>query len=290
MCIKMGLENANRNPKMTPYRSGLPIDSIDIETIDPVKQQELTSTYRFYVGMLTWLSISTRPDIGVAVSLLSSFQQQPSKQHLESARYVARYLLSTQECGINFSFAKYTERLEGYVHFPVDADTPVAFADANWSPQDVSHPSETNNSPITISSTRSICGFMIFMGGAPIQWKCFKEARNSRSSCESEIKATDECVKAVQAFRNLLEDLKFDTSKPTEVFNDNRGCIDWAQTMSNKRMRHFNIRENCVREAIHVFKEILLHHVPGKLNPSDMLTKEHKSDQVYHELRDVVVY
>ena len=290
MGIKMGIANANRSPKMTPYRSGLPIDSIPSGDLPEDEQKEVTAIYRSYVGMLTWLAISTRPDICVAVSLLSSFQQRPSKQHIESARYVGRYLLSTQEKGINFVHANCSVTLEGYVHFPVDPDSPTAFADANWGPQDASHPSETNNKPITISSTRSICGFFVFLGGAPIQWKCFKEARNSHSSCEAEIKATDECVKAILAFRNLLGDINFDTSAPTTVYNDNRGAIDWAQTMSNKRMRHYNIRENCVREAIHEFFDVSLLHVPGKQNPSDLLTKEHKSDSVYIELRDLVVY
>ena len=240
--------------------------------------------------MLTWLATSTRPDICVAVSLLSSYQQLLSKQHLQSARYVARYLLSTREKVINFAHENCTVSLEGFVHFPIDPDEPVAFADSNWGPQDASFPSETNNRPVTIAATRSICGFMIFLGGAPVQWKCFKEARISRSSCEAEIKATDECTKAVQAFRNLLQDLCFDTSSPTLIYNDNRGAIDWAHTMSNYRMRHYNIRENCVREAIRIFLDIRLLHVSGKLNPSDLLTKEHKSDAVFIVLRDVVVY
>ena len=290
MCAKMGMANASRNLKMTPYRSGLPIDTLPLGDLPDAEQKELTAKYRSYVGMLTWLATSTRPDICVAVSLLSSYQQRPSQQHVESAKYVARYLLSTQEKGINFVHANCTKTLEGFVHFPIDPDDPVAFADSNWGPQDASFPSETNNGPVTIAATRSICGFMIFLGGAPVQWKCFKEERISRSSCEAEIKATDECTKAVQAFRNLLQDLGFDTSAPTLIYNDNRGAIDWAHTMSNKRMRHYNIRENCVREAIHIFFDIRLLHVSGKLNPSDLLTKEHKSDVIFIDLRDIVVY
>jgi hypothetical protein len=66
-----------------------------------------------------------------------------------------------------------------------------------------------------------------------------------------------------------------DSLLPTPVFNDNRGCIDWAHTVATRRLRHFNIRENAVRDAI-IFKDITLSHIPGPHNPSDLFTKEHK--------------
>ena len=88
------------------------------------------------------------------------------------------------------------------------------------------------------------------MGGCPILWKTHKEARISRSSCEAEIKATDECVKNVQMFRHLLFDLSLlDATIPTNVYNDNCGSVDWSNSFSTKWMRHVNIRENAVREA-----------------------------------------
>jgi hypothetical protein len=88
------------------------------------------------------------------------------------------------------------------------------------------------------------------MGGCPILWKTHKEGRISRSSCEAEVKATDEGVKIVQMFRHVLSDLQvLDTSLPTKIFNDNRGCVDWSNSFSTKGMRHVNIRENAVREA-----------------------------------------
>ena len=187
---------------------------------------------------------------------------------MESARYVARYLLFTQEKDINFIHVNCTKTVEGFVHFPIDPDEPVAFADSNWGPQDTSFHTETNNRPVTIAATRSICGFMIFLGGTPVQSKCFKGARISRSSCEAETKATDECTKAVEASRNLLGDLGFNTSSPTLIYNDNYGAVDWAHTMSNKRMRHYNIRENCVREAIHIFGDIRL--LPPIFSPKNI--------------------
>ena len=128
--------------------------------------------------------------------------------------------------------------------------------------------------------------FVIVLSGGPISWKAHKEQRISRSSCEAEIKATDECTKSVQWTRHLLDDLGACPDEATPIYNDNRGCIDWTKGQANKKLRHMNIREFAVREAVQEFHEVDPRHMSGKLNPSDIFTKEHKSDQIFRELRD----
>jgi hypothetical protein len=97
--------------------------------------------------------------------------------------------------------------LESYIHFPLpDIDkhpngpSLATFCDANWGPQDTSHPSSMNMHPVSIQESKSICGHLFFYCGCSILWKTRKEACISRSSCEAEIKVTDECVKNVQIF------------------------------------------------------------------------------------------
>jgi hypothetical protein len=59
------------------------------------------------------------------------------------------------------------------------------------------------------------------MEGCPILWKAHKEGHINRSSCEAEIKATDECIKNAQMLRIILSDLVLlDTSMFTLVCND----------------------------------------------------------------------
>jgi len=38
-------------------------------------------------------------------------------------------------------------------------------------------------------------------------------------------------------------------------------------------MRHVNIRENCVREAIHIFNEVNVAHIAGASNPADIFVQ-----------------
>ena len=79
--------------------------------------------------------------------------------------------------------------------------------------------------------------------------------------------------------RNILDNLALlDINTPTTIYNDNHGAVDWANTTSNKNMWHFNIRENSVFKSIPEFHEVRVEHIGGILNPSDLFTKEFKSD------------
>ena len=78
------------------------------------------------------------------------------------------------------------------------------------------------------------------------------------------------------------------STTPSKVYCDDKEAIDWAHSMSTKRMRHFNIRENCVREAI-LHNEILFLHVADHLNPAGIVSKEHKADVIYRNIRDLIV-
>jgi len=49
-----------------------------------------------------------------------------------------------------------------------------------------------------------------------------------------------------------------------------------------------NIRELRVRQARRA-NEIDVRFLPGKSNPSDLLTKEHKTTEDYRQMRDIVV-
>ena len=203
---------------------------------------------------------------------------------------MGRYLKATADYGITFS-SYANDTLEGFITFPLNDENPTqlhpsAFTDSNWGPQDASVPTSKNIRPVNLNETRSIAGHLVFLTGGPLIWKSHKERHTSRSSCEAEVKATDECTKSVQWLRNVLGDLNLCPTTPTPIYNDNQAAVLWSNTFSTKGMRHYNIRENAVREAVHEFNEISVSHIGGKMNPSDILTKEHKSEEVFWLLRD----
>jgi hypothetical protein len=176
--------------------------------------------------MINWLQMCTHLDLTTTFSLLASHMHSQSLGHLEAVKHAGKYILSTMDLGLHFS-SKPNSFRESYIHFPLSDDNPLipfssphfnSFCVAKWSPQDASQPSANNICNVSIDETRSICGHIFFMGGCPVLWKTHKEAYISRSSCEAEVKATDECVKNVQMFRHILSDLDLlNSSVPTNV-------------------------------------------------------------------------
>ena len=76
-----------------------------------------------------------------------------------------------------------------------------------------------------------------------------------------------------------------DVTSPTLLFNDNYACVRWSYNMTSKAARHIELRENSVCEWIQS-KLLLVKHVSGKLNPSDIFTKEMRVGAHFRRLRD----
>jgi len=205
---EMGLSGANKNLLMTPFWSGLPVDAIPEIDMTSEDRAPLITKMQSWLGMKNWLQMCTRPDLATIFSLLATHMHKPSPGHLTVVKHVGRYILSTMDLGLQFS-SKPNNYLESFIHSPLSSDSDSSFSDftgfcdANWGPQDASLPSPSNLRNVSIEESRSICGHIILMGGCPILWKTHKEKRICRSSCEAEVKATDEGVKNVQMFHHI---------------------------------------------------------------------------------------
>jgi hypothetical protein len=169
---EMGLISANNNPLMTPFRSGLPIDTIPNEDMSPEARAPLIAKLQPWLGMINWLQMCTRPDLATAFTLLATHMHSPSQGHIDTVKYLRHYIYSTMDLGLHFTSSP-NSSLESYIHFPLSTDDIgpstngqlTTFCDANWGPQDASKPSPTNTRLVSINETRSICGHIFFLGG-----------------------------------------------------------------------------------------------------------------------------
>ena len=65
-------------------------------------------------------------------------------------------------------------------------------------------------------------------------------------------------------------------------------CVQWSHNKTSKGIRHIQIRKNAVRESVQN-GSILVLHVAGKNNLSDIFTKEDKDNLHYISIRDALL-
>ena len=136
----------------------------------------------------------------------------------------------TQTLGITFSSFD-RELLNSHVKFPVDPTCLTALTDANWGPQDQSHPDPNNPQELELFKSRSMSGYLIWLGG-PVHWVAKRQSITARSSAEAEIYATDECVKQLLQLSYILDGMDMINQvmqRPTPIYNDNTTCIAWSK-------------------------------------------------------------
>ena len=299
MLDQFNLTDAHGVP--SPYRSGHLIDRNTHDGQPPEAKPQLLSDYRSIVGGLNWLSLSTRPDITAATSLLATYLQNPSPGHLDSAKHILRYLKGTVDWGLRFTQPPPNASVDnfdpedcmrGIISWPTDAtpclgvhDRLDTYTDSNWGPQDASRPKPGETR--TDAEMYSLIGALVTYMGGPLIWSSERELRASRSVCESEIKGMDAGTRHILGLRHLLADLDVPhlTAPTPVIYTDNQGGVKWAHSPAiTKKLRHVNLKEVAVRDSIRC-GEISLYHMPGKLNPADIFTKELKDIAHFKRVR-----
>ena len=114
------------------------------------------------------------------------------------------------------------------------------------------------------------------------------QSYTARSSAQAEIGAIDECTKTFQQIVNILKGLPLHhrhCQGPVIINNDNATAVQWSHNMTTKGLRYIQIRENAVRECLQT-KLIDVQLIGGKLNPSDIFTKEDKDVELFELCRD----
>ena len=231
------------------------------------------------------MSISTRPDITTIVSLLATKTQSPAPAHYNSALHVVKYLAATASHGLYYTFDN-SEPIHAFVHFPKIGSTLQAYCDTNWGPIDASVMNPNSKPPEQSPNTlRSISTWFVLNDVAPIMWGCAHHRDTALSSCQAEVHSISETTKLVLEYRLLFRDLAIPLKEPVQIKNDNQGAIQWSKGTTTKKMRWIDLRENLVRKNIHN-NIINVSQIPGKINLSDIFTKEFHDTSHFLTLRD----
>jgi hypothetical protein len=159
---------------------------------------------------------------------------------MRAALHILQYIHSTHNYGIHFTLSV-TDPVHTFEHFSDSSDV-EAYTDAK-------PPSPSHQSPLTSYSNaywgsqigsavcdgtslplfkcRSMSGGIVFCPGGPITWTAVRQECMSLSSCEAEIRATNEVSKFLMGIRHLANNVWtnghniVNTAEASPLYNDN---------------------------------------------------------------------
>ncbi|MBW0499046.1 hypothetical protein O181_038761 [Austropuccinia psidii MF-1] len=199
----------NCKPTATPL-----IPNSHLKAASRTEQEEFLSlkvNYQSAVGSLSYLSTATRPDLSYLISTLSQFLENPGILHWKAFLHVLKYLKGTNNAGL-----MYKRNVE---------KPPVAYSDSDW-----------GNCRIT---RRSTTGYLVLLNNNLIIWKTRKQPTRSLSSAEAEYKSLKDLTSELLWLKQFTQEIKIlTTMKAIQVYEDNQGCIDTANSDCNTNTRH----------------------------------------------------
>jgi hypothetical protein len=243
--------------------------------------------YRRAIGLLMYLSNTSRPDITHAVNVVSRFVERPNLSHVRAVKQILRYLSGTRQHGLLFAWDGRDD--------PASPLALVGYADANWAG--------------CLETRRSTTGTVITLGGSIVDWASKRQKTAALSSCEAEYMSVASTLQSIMWLQSILGEIGFTevdsshsqshthatrtssslvTRTPT-LFNDNQSTIAMSTNdVYHQRTKHIDLRYHFVREAV-AAEKVRLEWCTTREQLADILTKA-LSPSLYIRIRDVLVF
>src|SRR5665647_2640866 len=138
--------------------------------------------YRRAIGLLMYLSNTSRPDITNAVNLVSRFVERPNLSHVRAVKQILRYLSGTRQHGLLFAWDARDD--------PTSPLELVGYADANWAG--------------CLEIRRSTTGTIITLGGSIVDWASKRQKTAALSSCEAEYMSVASTLQSIKWLQSIL--------------------------------------------------------------------------------------
>ena len=236
--------------------------------------------YQNLLGELMYAFISSRPDIGYAITTLSKFSTCPGEYHFKLLKGVARYLKHTINWGIRFHRPRpLAEPHPGAYNIVINHEIPkeknlMKTFDININSAqlkgfvDAAHAND-------LRKRRSTTGLVFTFMGGPVVYQSRTQTVTAGSSTEAEFFAAYSAGKIARYLRALLFELGFEQQGPTPIYIDNEPALRIINDNSTptERVRHVAIRYFALQDWCRIDKSIIMIHIPGIINPSDDYTK-----------------
>jgi len=119
----------------------------------------------------------------------------------------------------------------------------------------------------------STTGHGCFLAGGVVAYRSRTQSVCAQSSTEAELIAANAAAKVTKYLCFILHELGYTQTEPTPIYEDNDSAIKIVKhSQPTDRSRHVKIRYFALQHW-RLMKDIILIHLPGFVNPVDMLTK-----------------
>ena len=236
---KFGMQDCK--PTYTPVDSGAKFTSLcdqDEESVD-------VRLYQAAIGSLNYAAVATRPDLSVAVGILSQFMQSPTQAHWVGIKRVFRYIRGTLNYGLVYRSSE-SCKLYGY-------------SDSDWAG--------------CVESRKSTSGHIFLLGNCTVSWRSKKQSVVALSSTEAEYVALCAASQEAVWMRRLLKDVGQGQSEATVIYEDNQGALALSHNPKHHpRTKHIDVKFHYIRETVEK-KLVSVQYIPTADMTADTLTK-----------------
>jgi hypothetical protein len=241
---------------------GSPALSTPLGTDADGPRRKETWNYASVIGMMMYLSSNAHPEIQFAVHQCARFTHCPRASHEEGVKHICRYLQGVKDNGLTFRPSADLQ-LDCYV----DAD----FAGL-WN-------YESDQDPVCVKSRT---GYVMTLGGCPIQWNSKLQTEIALSTTEAEYIALSQAMRELIPLRRLLLEIVLAMKLPgvqgsvikSTVFEDNNGAISTATAVKmTPRTKHIAVKYHFFKSHVNEANGISLSKINTDLQKADIFTK-----------------
>ena len=182
----------------------------------------------------------SRPDLAYCYSMLSRHAAKGGKRHMITMANALKYISKTAGYAIKYqrngceALHKIITNQSGFRCDTLSDESIVTFTDS-------SHGGE-----------RPMAGYVIMVGGAPIDWRAYRSKVTPLSSYEGEYCAASTATVATLGIQRIGKFFDIPDTGPTLIFCDNKAAVQLSDgDTSSKRMIHIATRIAFLRERVH---------------------------------------
>ena len=271
-------------------------DNPELDTSEKLETAEI-KIYQSMIGSAQWLISLGRFDIGVHIMTLSSFRARPRRGHLDRIKRIYGYVCKMRHGAIRFrtempDVTDFTFLEEDWNDTPfkdVREEFPTNMPAARGLPVLMTTFHDANLGHDKISG-KSVTGVLHYFNKTPIDWFTKKQGTVELATFGSENNAAREAVQQINANKLTLMYLGAPIHDTPILLGDNQSVVNSDTSPKGKlHKRHLMLSYNYVRENI-AARKLRFAHIPGVINPSDMLSKHWAYQKVWPVLQPVLFW